>query len=119
MKRTALKRSHKPMSKRSAKGNRIAYKDALAKIRCFRIFGSYCIFRDRVPHVCLGPIDPMHNFPKGLYPWLRFDPRNIMPGCRWLHDYFHAHPKEARQLMLDELSPTDAAKLQQLARLRR
>ena len=119
-----LRRSTKPMrktplAKRSPGRGKVDYRDAKAKIRCFRVFGSYCIFKKDVPHVCHGPIDPMHNFPKSTYPWLRYDKLNIMPGCRWLHDYFHAHPKEARRLMLAELAPHDAAKLEAKAGQRR
>lgn len=108
-----------PLAKQSDKNIGVRNRDSKAKLVCFAIYGERCLFAGIVIHKCWGVIDPMHNYPKSTHPWLRYNPLNILPGCRALHDYFHAHPIEARERMLAMLSSEDSKTLQQLAREKR
>ena len=105
-----------PLRKRSRGRSAVEYGDAMARVLCMVRWGEACLFTKEVPHVCWGHIDAMHAYGKQAYPYLRFNPLNLFPGCRALHDLFGKNSKEATQIMLQKLSSVERTELERLAR---
>jgi hypothetical protein len=115
MKRTALKRSVKPMAKRSARRGSVEAKDAKWRADVKTKFGPCC----RVQECLIEVAHTHHVLGKNANPRLRHVVENGARLCEPHHCWAHKEVETARAYFINLLSPTDAAKLQQLARQRR
>ena len=54
--------------------------------------GPGCWARDKVEHVCWGPLDPDEYDLRSAAPGGHLDPTNVHLLCRYAHDWKHAEP---------------------------
>jgi len=113
MKRSPLKRSVKPMSKRSKNRGGVEAKDARWRREVLQLRGLNC-------GLCRTWQQAVHHiFGKNSHPRLRHEPLNGFPICNFHHHWIHENPFDGLTEVLYAIGPTDAAKLQQLASARR
>jgi hypothetical protein len=62
--------------------------------------------------------DAMHGFPKGPYPWMRYDPDNGLPGCRPCHRRIDSDFHTKREVWIRCIGQARFERLELVARAR-
>ena len=68
-------------------------------------------------HVCKGPLQAMHGYPKRAYPAVRYDLRNLWAGCAGAHSYFTYRGEMWGQFIADEWGEDLTREMRNLALL--
>jgi hypothetical protein len=103
------------MAKRSPRRGGVEAKDAKWRIDVESYFGPRC----RSEGCQIPVVHTHHIYGKQAYPRLRNELLNGARLCFGHHKWAHDYPARALRYFLARLSPTDAAKLQQMAREKR
>jgi predicted restriction endonuclease len=118
MKRSPLKRSTKPMRKRSRNRFTVEAKDRKWREAVRAKSGGRCAFP--VPHNCQGgSIECHHIFGRQAFPHLRHEVLNGIAVCVVAHRMSHDHPRTCRDIILEAMSVDDQNQLEELARSKR